>query len=384
MSKILKKSKRTAKFARTMLVAIVLLALTIPYALAFENYLTDFNSKYGTAATRLNTCSVCHIDPNGGGTRNSYGSDFENNGHNFATIESLDSDGDGFSNIQEINARTFPGDPNDKPSDTMPPASITNLKNVTYQPTFINWTWNDPKDADFAKVKVYINGVLKTNVLKGMMSYKATGLIPNTLYKISTHTVDTSGNVNATWVNKTAMTAKDHTPPASITALKNITYKPKYINWTWKDPVTFDFKYVKVYINGVLKANVTKGKMYYNSTGLIPSTLYRISTHTVDTSGNVNTTWMNTTARTAPLIARVSIMDFSYSPQTLKVSRYTTVTWKNNGLVNHTVTSDTGLWNSGNIMPGKSYSRRFASVGSFSYHCSIHPLVMKGTVNVTT
>jgi plastocyanin len=323
--------------SRIVSIAIVLIGL-IPLTFAWDGYSSNFNAKYGTY--------------------------------------------DGFSNIREINARTFPGDPNDAP-DTKPPASITGLKNITYKPTYINWTWKDPRDADFAKVKVYINGVFKTNVSKGKMYYNSTGLIPNTLYKISTHTVDTSGNVNATWVNKTAMTAKDLTPPASITGLKNITYKPKYINWTWKDPMTFDFKYVKVYINGIFKTNVSKRKMYYNSTGLIPNTLYKISTHTVDTSGNVNATWVNKTARTAPLIAKVSIMDFSYNPQTLKVSRYTTVIWKNNDMADHTVTSDSDIWNSGDIMNGKSYSRRFNSVGIFGYHCDIHPS-MKGTVNVTT
>ncbi len=374
--------KKGTKFIGKMLIAMVLLSLAIPLALAKDSYQIDFNTKYGTSGTRLDNCNVCHTT-GGGSPRNSYGLDYEN-GHNFTKIESLDSDKDGFSNIFEIKARTFPGNASDHPKDTTPPASITNLKNITYRPTNINWTWTDPKNADFAKVKVYLNGVFKTYVPKGKKYYNAVGLLPNTLYKISTHTVDTSGNVNKTWVNKTAMTAKDRTPPASITGLKNITYKPKYINWKWKDPLTFDFKYVKVYINGVFKTNVPKGKMYYNATGLIPNTLYKISTHTVDTSGNVNKTWVNKTARTAPLISRVGIVDFSYNPQTLKVSRYTTVTWKNNGGVDHTVTGDNGLWNSGNIIPGKSYSKRFDSVGSFSYHCTIHPTTMKGTITVVT
>lgn len=286
MSKTYKKRKIKAKFAGAILIVIVLLALTMP-VLAWENYLTNFNSKYGTATTRLNTCGLCHINPAGGGSRNSYGTSFENNGHNFTKIEPLDSDGDKYTNIIEIRSRTFPGNATDKPKL---PANITNLKNITYKPKYINWTWTDPKSANFAKVMIYINGKFKTNV--------------------------------------------------------------------------------------------TKGKQFYNATGLIPNTLYKISTHTVDTIGKINNTWVNKTARTAPLIARVSIIGFSYSPQTLKVSRYTTVIWKNNDMTNHTVTSDTGLWNSGNIMPGKSYSRRFDSVGIFRYHCNIHP-TMKGTVNVT-
>ena len=182
---------------------------------------------------------------------------------------------------------------------SVPPASITNLKNITYRPTYINWNWKDPKDKDFAKVIVYLNGKFKANVTKGRQYYNATGLLPNIIYKISTHTVDMAGNINQTWVSKSAKTARDYTPPANISNLKNITYKPTYINWTWKDPLTFDFTKVRVYINGTWKSDVPKGKQFYNATGLKSNTWYKISTRTMDTSGNIGS-WVNKSARTAP------------------------------------------------------------------------------------
>lgn len=89
-----------------------------------------------------------------------------------------------------------------------PPKSITNLKNTTYEKTYIKWTWTDPNTPDFSKVMIYINGKYKTDVVKGKQYYNSTGLLPNTLYQISTHTVDTYGNVNKTWANRTARTAK--------------------------------------------------------------------------------------------------------------------------------------------------------------------------------
>lgn len=92
-------------------------------------------------------------------------------------------------------------------ADTIPPASITGLKNISCGQDYINWTWKDPSNPDFAKVMVYINGKLKTNISKGKQYYKATGLAYNTIYKINTHTVDTSGNINKTWVNNSAKTA---------------------------------------------------------------------------------------------------------------------------------------------------------------------------------
>ena len=81
-------------------------------AYASSGYLTNFNNTYGTSATRLNTCSLCHPSVP---SLNPYGNAFFNSGHNFLTIEPQDSDGDGFSNIDEINAKTFPGNPASKP-----------------------------------------------------------------------------------------------------------------------------------------------------------------------------------------------------------------------------------------------------------------------------
>lgn len=184
--------------------------------------------------------------------------------------------------------------------DKTPPTRITNLKNITYASTYINWTWTDPATSDFARVMVYINGLYKEDVLKGVRYYNATGLIPLTSYKINTHTVDSHGNINYTWWNHSAKTAKDSIPPASISGLKNITYARTYINWTWQDPSDVDFSKVMIYINGVFKTNVTKGKQYYNRTSLKGDTNYEIGTHTIDNSGNINQAWANNTAKTAP------------------------------------------------------------------------------------
>ena len=44
---------------------------------------------------------------------------------------------------------------------------------------------------------VYLDGIWKQNVTKGVQLYSATGLNPDTQYTIGTKTVDTTGNVNA-------------------------------------------------------------------------------------------------------------------------------------------------------------------------------------------
>ena len=106
-------------------------------------------------------------------------------------------------------------------NDITPPASVTGLQNTTYEASYINWTWTDPVDADFAKVMVYLDGAFKTNVTKGVRYYNATWRTEGTTYVIGTRTVDTSGNVNATWVNDTATT--QDADPAGITGWNNVT-----------------------------------------------------------------------------------------------------------------------------------------------------------------
>lgn len=106
-------------------------------------------------------------------------------------------------------------------SDTAPPDSVTNLRNITYASTYINWTWTDPSNEDFARVKVYLDGVYKDDVLKGVQYYNAT-VTPGT-YTIGTRTVDISGNINDTMKTHTATTIL---PPI------------RYINGTVMDSIT--------------------------------------------------------------------------------------------------------------------------------------------------
>ncbi len=95
------------------------------------------------------------------------------------------------------------------------PASVTNLKNITYAQTYIKWTWTDPADSNFSVV-VYIDNIWKENVSKGQENYNLTNLTADTSYTISTHTKDTNGSINTTWVNDTARTAPlIDTPPTA-------------------------------------------------------------------------------------------------------------------------------------------------------------------------
>jgi hypothetical protein len=89
--------------------------------------------------TRLDTCMFCHAS-SGPPNLNPFGMAYINNGRSQAAlvaIQNLDSDGDGFTNIQEIIALTFPGDPNDHPvaatatPTTVPTATKTAVPTAT-------------------------------------------------------------------------------------------------------------------------------------------------------------------------------------------------------------------------------------------------------------
>jgi len=80
-----------------------------------------------------------------------------------------------------------------------------------------------------------------------------------------------------------------------------------------------------------------------------------------------------------PATNMVSIVNMSFSPASLSVTAGTTITWTNNDNTTHTVTADDNSFDSGNIAPGTKYSRLFSAAGTYTYHCTIHPM-MKGTI----
>jgi plastocyanin len=71
--------------------------------------------------------------------------------------------------------------------------------------------------------------------------------------------------------------------------------------------------------------------------------------------------------------AAVSIVDFAFQPASVEIATGGTVTWTNTGQAPHTVTADDGSFDSGTLSPGTTFSQTFATAGTFTYHCNIHP-----------
>ena len=72
--------------------------------------------------------------------------------------------------------------------------------------------------------------------------------------------------------------------------------------------------------------------------------------------------------------SEVVIDNFTFSPQTFTLPAGATVTWTNHDNEPHTVTSaDNRFSKSPVLKPGQSFSNTFATSGTYSYFCSIHP-----------
>ncbi|WP_321420371.1 PGF-pre-PGF domain-containing protein [uncultured Methanomethylovorans sp.] len=250
-------------------------------------------------------------------------------------------------------------------SDTIPPASVTDLKDNTIGASWINWTWVNPNDADFSHAMVYLDDVFVTNTSEEY--YNATGLFEGTTHTISIKTTDTSGNTNPEVVSNAATTASsiplptDMVPPASVTGLEENGTDSKWINWTWINPTDSDFSHVMVYIDGKFVANTTDSSInFYNATELSKGTIYTIALQTVDTSGNINSTLINdsATALKTPKVSNLSGTNITKNSITLEweySEDATQVRIGRDGAILGNISGST-FYIDGNLSSGKSYN----------------------------
>jgi len=100
--------------------------------------------------------------------------------------------------------------------------------------------------------------------------------------------------------------------------------------------------------------------------------------------------------------ASATMLDYRFSPETLRVAVGTLVQWSNGGTTDHTSTRDAaGVWNSNAVAPpgpppmtcpyppcegtpAGTFAFKFTTAGTYPYHCAFHgqTLGMKGVVIV--
>jgi plastocyanin len=91
-----------------------------------------------------------------------------------------------------------------------------------------------------------------------------------------------------------------------------------------------------------------------------------------------------TGAQAAPAAkgATIKIANFAFGPTTITVPAGASVTWINTDDDAHSVVADNRAFRSAPLDSGDSYSFTFAAVGTYAYHCGLHPQ-MVGKVIVT-
>jgi plastocyanin len=75
----------------------------------------------------------------------------------------------------------------------------------------------------------------------------------------------------------------------------------------------------------------------------------------------------------------VEIKGFAFHPNAITVPAGTTVTWKNDDSVSHTVTSTNGEFGSDVLRQGQDFSHTFMNPGTYDYRCAIHPYMLRSS-----
>ena len=79
--------------------------------------------------------------------------------------------------------------------------------------------------------------------------------------------------------------------------------------------------------------------------------------------------------------AKVSIVNFEFTPPEITIGLGQSVTWTNDDGAPHGIEYHDGAKGTDLLLPGASFSRRFDRPGTYDYSCSVHPY-MTGRVVV--
>jgi plastocyanin len=82
-----------------------------------------------------------------------------------------------------------------------------------------------------------------------------------------------------------------------------------------------------------------------------------------------------------PTVVNVVLRNTTFVPGRIQITAGTTVVWRNEDQLIHSVTATDKSFDSGLLQPGKTYRHTFDKPGQYSYYCMPHPF-MKGVVVV--
>jgi hypothetical protein len=209
---------------------------------------------------------------------------------------------DGLGN--ESSGSTLTVKTNIKPDVTAP----SNVTNLTGTPTYnsVSLSWTNPPETDFAKVKVYENGVYQKSVTAAEDSTAYFGnLDPQTQYTFKVTSVDNTGNEsNGSSIQVTTL------PLPELKNIKNLNVDAKYnkVKLTWDLPDSEYFHHVTIYRKELEKVSFLQNMFgstkayasdttdgftpmfetngtYWTDLTVIPDTSYEYKLTTVNTDG---------------------------------------------------------------------------------------------------
>jgi hypothetical protein len=210
----------------------------------------DYTAPNGKTST-LGSCQYCHAisnyDPgfaNFDQTLNAYGAAYLDNGRSAAAllaIQDYDSDGDGYSNLAEINAVTYPGDANDDPSKLTAPSCVFTLQELEKLPQYsefllMNASKSDDEYVEYSGVILEdLIGALKLDSASAITVYSPDGFAtyhpftpstnPNSYHVFGTYPAlvfhyneqaDMATNPSTGWVDYSAPSAAGRTDGDTI------------------------------------------------------------------------------------------------------------------------------------------------------------------------
>jgi amicyanin len=103
------------------------------------------------------------------------------------------------------------------------------------------------------------------------------------------------------------------------------------------------------------------------------NTVKRIAVTGLIAAAVLNIVWAAAAWTTPAAPAEITIDNFTFGPQAMKVPAGTTVTWTNRDDIPHTVVSTDKVFKSRVLDTDEKYSFTFAAPGTYTYFCSIHP-----------
>lgn len=81
--------------------------------------------------------------------------------------------------------------------------------------------------------------------------------------------------------------------------------------------------------------------------------------------------------------ATVAIQGFAFVPDTVRITKGSSVEWTNKDSAPHTATELSTVFDSGSLSTNKKFTFTFNNAGTYSYHCLIHSMMKTAVVIVT-